>query len=59
MTNKGGGTTKNLRLADDPNIIRTRRLPTTNLELDHCRTPIDVNYMELNALKPGINHITS
>jgi len=46
-------------MADDPDIFRTRRLLTTNLELYYHSTPIDVNYMELNALKPGINHITS
>jgi hypothetical protein len=56
---KGVGTTKNLRMADDPDIIRTRRLLTISLELYHCSTPIDTNYMGLNVLKPGVNHITS
>jgi len=56
---RGRKKTKNLRMAVDPDIIRTRRLLTTSLEVYHSSTPIDVNYMELNALKPGFNHITS
>jgi len=54
---RGGGTTKNWRMADDPDIIRTRRLLTTSLDLYHRSTTIDVNYMEIDALKPGVNHI--
>ena len=53
----GGGTTESWRMADDPEIIRTRRLLYTRLELYHRSTTIDVNYMEHNALKPGVNHI--
>ena len=52
---KGGGGTKNFRMADDPGNIGISCLLTTSLELYRHITLISDSDMELTALKPSQN----